>query len=190
MKTIYLAPNTNKDKNLEFTKQLIEMVGSRAKMLMDDKFSAFGAAGVEFLPEDRALEQADAVFALGGDGTLLSAAHIALKTGQPILGFNLGHLGFLAEVEKKDLEHSLDAFFSDNHIVEERMMLRALVQNTKTKTVELLDALNDIVVSRAMASRLLDVEIYVDDEFVDGWYDYRNSYRLYGIFDVCRRSDC
>ncbi len=169
MKTIYLTPNVKKDQELKFTQELIQAVGSRARLLMDEQFSACGLSGVTYCTQSEALSQADVVFALGGDGTLLSAAHIVLETGQPILGFNLGHLGFLAEVEKKDLSDSLDKFFAGEYIVEERMMLRALVQNTKTKTMKFLDALNDIVVSRATASRLLDVEIYVDDEFVDDY---------------------
>lgn len=166
MKTVFMAPNTIKDKNLDFTQLVAELSTGRAKLLLDESFAEFGIEGVEYCAKSYALSVADAVFALGGDGTLLSVAHDVLNTGQPILGFNLGRLGFLAEVEQKEVESSLNKFFDDDYVVENRMMLRAELKNG-SGNCQYYDSLNDIVISRGGASRLLDINVYVDGEFVD-----------------------
>ena len=167
MKTIFLAPNTIKDENLDFTRRVVALAKGRARLLLDEVYAAFRVEGVEYCPQEDALSSADAVFALGGDGTLLGVAHDVLSTGQPILGFNLGRLGFLAEVEQKEVEPSLDKFFAGEYVVEERMMLRAQLEDNKHGTVQTFDALNDVVVSRGATYRLLDIDVYVDGEFVD-----------------------
>lgn len=166
MKTIFMAPNSIKDKNLDFTRMVAKLSSGRARLLLDKSFSEFGIEGVECCEKADALAIADAVFALGGDGTLLSVAHDVLKTGQPILGFNLGRLGFLAEVEQKELESSLNKFFDDDYVIENRMMLRAELKKGDGGS-QYYDSLNDIVISRGGASRLLDINVYVDGEFVD-----------------------
>lgn len=168
VKTIFLAPNTVKDFNLEFTKRVAGLSEGRARLLLEEKFSNFGVEGVEYCTKDEALRVADSVFALGGDGTLLSVAHDVLLTGQPILGFNLGRLGFLAEVEQKEVEKSLGRFFDGDYVVENRMMLRAEMDDGCGHTL-CFDSLNDVVVSRGASSRLLDVNVYVDGEFVDDY---------------------
>ena len=167
MKTIYLAPNSIKDKNLDFTRRVAELAKGRARLLLDEAYAPFRVEGVEYCPHKEAMEAAEAVFALGGDGTLLGVAHDVLSMRLPILGFNLGRLGFLAEVEQKEVQTSLDKFFAGEYVVEKRMMLRARLEDKKQGTVQTFDALNDVVVSRGATYRLLDVDIYVDGEFVD-----------------------
>ncbi len=167
VKTIFLAPNTVKDQNLEFTKQVAALSKGRAHLLLDRKFIHFQVPNVEYCTQEEALCAAHAVFALGGDGTLLSVAGEVLHTGQPILGFNLGRLGFLAEVEPKEVVACLDKFFQEDYVVEKRMMLRAQINDLKKGETRTFDSLNDIVISRGASSRLLDLNVFVDEEFVD-----------------------
>ncbi len=169
MKTIYMAPNPIKDQRLEFTKMVAELSKSKARLLLEESFAKYEVAGVEYCSKERALAEADFVFALGGDGTLLSAAHDVLLSGQAILGFNLGRLGFLAEVEKKEVADCLERFFSQDYVIESRMMLRSCLKNLQTGGEQIFDSLNDVVVSRGSGSRLLDVNVYIDDEFVDDY---------------------
>ena len=168
MKTILLAPNAIKDKNLEFTSLVARLSAGRARLLLDESFADFDVPFVEYCAKNEALRECDSVFALGGDGTLLGVAHDVLSTGQPILGFNLGRLGFLAEVEQKEVENNLNKFFDGDYVVENRMMLRAKLED-KSGVERIYDSLNDIVISRGATSRLLDINLYVNSEFVDDY---------------------
>lgn len=169
MKTIYMMPNPEKDCGLEFTKRVAELSAGKARLLMNEAFAETSIAGVEYCSQKTALVEADTVFALGGDGTLLNAAHDVLLSGQSILGFNLGRLGFLAEVEPKEVEDCLHRFFVQDYVTESRMMLRSCLTDLQTGREQYFDSLNDVVVSRGSASRLLDLNVYIDDEFVDDY---------------------
>ncbi len=104
----------------------------------------------------------DVLIALGGDGTMLTAARIVGQTCVPILGVNLGKLGFLAEVSIDELKSCIDDIVTQKYHVEERMVLRA----TAGKEAESYFALNDIVIDRGSSSRIIDLEIYVNDEYL------------------------
>ena len=100
---------------------------------------------------------------LGGDGTLLSVAKEASNLNLPVIGINLGRLGFLAEIEREEIEEGLNKLFAGDYEIEERMMLHAVLLDGKETT-----ALNDIVVTRASSTlKILDLDIFIDDEYVD-----------------------
>ncbi len=109
----------------------------------------------------------DVVIAFGGDGTLLNAAsavaHGAHDT--PVLGVNLGHLGFLTEVGRHDMHRALEAVVSGRVTIETRLLLAGRVARTGDPgTVRL--ALNDIVLTRGALSRMIEIDVHVDDRFV------------------------
>ena len=105
---------------------------------------------------------------LGGDGTLLSAARAVSSAGTLILGVNLGTLGFLTELPLSDLYPALEAIDRGHYVVDPRSMLScSLVRNGEA--VATLEALNDVVVSKAAISRLNHFELYVDLEFVSSY---------------------
>lgn len=99
----------------------------------------------------------------GGDGTILRAARTAAPHGIPILGVNLGGLGFLAEVRDQKVEPALARLLEGDYRLDERMMLRAEVQRRGRPAREFL-ALNDIVVTKSGYARLLRVSTLVNDE--------------------------
>jgi NAD+ kinase len=111
-------------------------------------------------------EEPECAIIVGGDGTILQAARILVERDIPMIGVNVGHLGFLAEIEVSDLEQTLDSLINDEYRMEQRMMLSGWVQK-KNETTEMISALNDIVVGRAGYSRIIQLKIWVNDELLD-----------------------
>jgi len=105
----------------------------------------------------------DIVYVLGGDGTLLRAASLVAPSGAPLLGVNLGRLGFLAELERGELSSSLDRICSSGFEIEERMMLEAEVV-VAGEVTETFIALNDIIVSKLEPGRLISLSVTIDGE--------------------------
>ena len=116
--------------------------------------------------EDRAKEQADEtelIICLGGDGTILRAARIANPRSIPILGINLGRVGFMTELRAEDALSRVPAFVKDEGRVEERTMLQAELISADTPPFH---ALNDVVVGRGERCRLIRVTATVDGELL------------------------
>jgi NAD+ kinase len=107
------------------------------------------------------------VLVLGGDGTLLSMADRIAHSGRrvPILGVNFGSLGFLTEVTLPELYPALEASLAGRARIEERLMLRAAAIRPSAPTLMEI-AVNDVVINKAARSRLIDLSVYVGDEFV------------------------
>ena len=100
---------------------------------------------------------------LGGDGTLIQAARDTVNRRIPLLGINLGTLGYLAEIEKAGVGDALDSLMAEQYTIEPRMMLEGRVYRNGGETVQDI-ALNDIVVNRAGDLRMIDYEISVNGE--------------------------
>jgi NAD+ kinase len=111
--------------------------------------------------------EADLIAVLGGDGTLLSMADAigAAGSGVPILGVNFGSLGFLTEVTLPELYPALDAAVSGRAPIEERMMLRSTTTRAHGEASDSI-AVNDVVITKAARSRMIDLSVSVGDEFV------------------------
>ena len=109
----------------------------------------------------------DMVLVLGGDGTLLGMADRIGEAGSgiPILGVNFGSLGFLTEVTLPELYRSLDAALQGHAFIEERLMLRSITRRAGADFRPHI-ALNDAVITKAARSRMIDLSVFVGDEFV------------------------
>jgi NAD+ kinase len=109
----------------------------------------------------------DLVVVLGGDGTLLSMADCIAGAGVrvPVLGVNFGSLGFLTEFTLPELYPSLDAALSGHAQIEERMMLRSTTHRQSTNLGDYV-ALNDVVITKAERARMIDLSVWVGEEFV------------------------
>ncbi|MFY9587356.1 MAG: NAD(+)/NADH kinase [Actinomycetota bacterium] len=105
----------------------------------------------------------DLIFVLGGDGTLLRAAAIAVPSGTPLLGVNLGRLGFLAEIERGELEVALDRICDQGFEVESRMTLEGEVA-LGGEVVERFTAVNDVIVSKVTPGRLIKLDVSLGGE--------------------------
>ncbi len=134
-----------------------------------DRETAPYAAGIEVLDRDEiASRPLKFVVVLGGDGTLLSAARSMAKAGIPVLGVNLGSLGFLTEVPLGELYPTLQGIDEGRGNVETRSMVHCDVLR-KDSLVASYDALNDIVVGKGTISRLNHCDVYIDGEFVSAY---------------------
>ncbi len=114
----------------------------------------------------------DFILSIGGDGTLLSAAQAVMKRPLPLLGINLGKLGFLTGLER-DWQEGLDKLFKGHYHVEERMVLNCKLHHIDGDQ-ETYWALNDVVVERADTFNLLTTQVYVNDV-------YMNTYKSDGL---------
>ena len=114
-------------------------------------------AEFRYLPLETVYEEADILIVLGGDGTILEVARRAAQRGTPILGINLGRLGYMAELETGDLDQ-LSRIVSGNYALEQRSMLRVeLYANGELRSF--CYALNDAVISNGSVSRMIELEL-------------------------------
>jgi NAD+ kinase len=112
--------------------------------------------------------QVDLLLVLGGDGTLLSMARLVGDLGVPILGVNLGGLGFLTALTVDELFPALEAYLSGGLVIEERMMLAATVLREGERLAEYV-ALNDMVITKSAMSRIIRLEVAVDGQLATGY---------------------
>lgn len=133
------------------------------------------AAAREFCPECALVEREevykthpDFVIVLGGDGTLLSAARRVAESGIPILGINLGSLGFLTEIKQDEIEQALEEVDSGRYQVSHRSMLHCQVLR-EGRCVADYDALNDIVLNQQGVARITEFEVRVNGLFVSNY---------------------
>ena len=108
---------------------------------------------------------ADVLLVLGGDGTMLNAARLAGEQSIPILGVNMGGLGFLTEVRPENLYSSLDRVFANDFVLDERLMLKTHVHR-HGETVARGVVLNDVVISKGTLARMIELKIAIQGQFV------------------------
>jgi len=108
----------------------------------------------------------DLAIIVGGDGTLLNAARSLADHDVPLLGINLGRLGFLADVLPADMTQTLDAILSGDYQSEERLMLHARIEREGQRVGEA-EALNDIVIHKWEVARMIELETYINGRFVN-----------------------
>ena len=173
MDKFYIITNSDKDKDLEFTGQIVEYLKANGRKCMVQQAErkqegAYHYTNPALIPEDT-----ECILVLGGDGTLLQAARDVVHREIPMLGVNLGTLGFLAEVDKQSVYSALDKLMEDDYEIEERMMLTGTVWRDG-KIIGRDVALNDIVIGRDGHLRVVRFKNYVNDV-------YLNSYNADGI---------
>lgn len=111
-------------------------------------------------------ENADMLISIGGDGTFLKVAANGLKRDIPIIGINLGTLGFLTEIEKHDIDVTVKRLVSKDYVIEERKVMQTCITN-RDKEVFCEFALNDCVIARNILSKVLYLNVYINGYFVD-----------------------
>ena len=121
-----------------------------------------GPAPTRLKSREACLEGAHMLVALGGDGTILAAARAVGRRGTPILGVNLGKLGFLAELAPEELEGAVGDILAKKYIVEERLVIEARSTAFPSRVIH---AMNDIVLDKSRSSRVIDIETHIDGAF-------------------------
>lgn len=164
MKTIGLIANGDRDKNYIYATRVIELLRTHGYTVILHAPSDLSIHDVSIVTGDDFFEQCDALLTLGGDGTLLRVAEKAALYQKPILGINLGHLGYLAQLEKCDIE-MLPEILSSDTALEHRLMLEIDVVDQAGR-ITTHYALNEMVLGREILSNMLHSSVYSNDEFV------------------------
>lgn len=116
-------------------------------------------------------ENTDLVIVFGGDGTILGNAREASVFSTPILGVNMGHLGFMTDVEVKDTFDALESLINGNYEIEERMMLKIEIINTTNNVIKnTFHCLNEVGISRGTLSKMLTLKICINNEYFDSYH--------------------
>ncbi|REF01188.1 NAD kinase [Thermomonospora umbrina] len=137
--------------------------------VLDDEARDLRCADVEVMPTSAAAaEDAELVMVLGGDGTILRAADLSRMSGTPLLGVNLGHVGFLAEAEREDLTATVERVVERRYDVEERMTIDVTVRRNGTVDATTW-ALNEATVEKAERERMLEVVAEIDGRPLSHW---------------------
>lgn len=163
---VLITPNLRKNNAVQHTADILHrFMELHCTCLMGDQFSyIFEGSGAKFGNYYDHLEHADLLVAIGGDGTIIHCAKDAVTTDKPILGINLGRLGFLAQLEINELD-LLEDIVAGQYNVQERMMLKA-TRITGDGRRERYYALNDLVLSKGALSRMVDLDVSSSDEHV------------------------
>ncbi len=157
MKRFCIIANSYKDKGYRLTNQMKSYIERRGGFcqVMKERQEIPGST--------------ECIFVLGGDGTLIRAAGAASEQGVPLIGVNLGHLGYLCELEEESVYEAIDELMKGNYMVEERMMLSGRTDQHLSQK-----ALNDIVIFRTGALQLVELMVSVNGE-------YLNTFRADGM---------
>lgn len=167
MKKIGIITNEDKDRDFTYTRLLAESIKRHGgSPLMTDVLSEASSAGVPCGSEQDLIDSCDYLVCLGGDGTFLKAARKVYRSRIPIMGINLGNLGYLAEVDRDNIENAVKHLMEGKYEIEKRMMLEAVISRKGKDTITDV-ALNDVVITRGAVSRILHVKAYINDVFVD-----------------------
>ena len=168
-RTVLLLTHTGRSKTADAARAVVRRLqgaGVQVRVLAEEA-EAIGLTGVEMCGPDAA-QGAELVLVLGGDGTILRAAELSRDAGVPLLGINLGRVGFLAEAESIDLDRTLDFVLARDYQVEKRQTLDI----TCTLGDRLLGstwALNEASVEKAARERMLEVVVEVDGRPLSRW---------------------
>jgi len=165
--TIAITCSNNGTNTKDTIDQLIDYLrerGSRIVLSAELPAEIVGAADVA--PEEQLAELADLIIAVGGDGTMLSAARLASEGQIPVLGINRGRLGFLADISPNEIKESLDQVLSGNFATEKRLLLKGELWRGDDLVASGL-GMNDIVIKRLEPARMLEFKTYVDGQYVN-----------------------
>ncbi len=164
VKTAVLVTNTVKDRELEHFKKIYELIKDNGavvrvpilyKEMLGERFD------VTFCEESQLYREADAAVVLGGDGTILKAASGAIAEDCPILGVNLGRIGYMAEIGKDETEQ-IKRLFEGRYKISERMTLHVSVEDGEMCRTVCENALNDAVLRPASMGRVQALNVYSD----------------------------
>jgi NAD+ kinase len=166
-KRIALITNSNAKKVAETLNSLIVYLQSnKIDFILDENSSALAVQqGLPGMKDDEFDADCDLAIAIGGDGTMLKAAHLACLYDIPLLGINRGRLGFLADIPADAMEEHLDPIFAGTFVEDVRFLLHVEVLR-EGKSLFKSSALNDVILQKWNIAKLVEFETYVDNCFV------------------------
>ena len=164
MNKIALRINTQKDEDLSLSRKVIALLKSFCeKVYIEETYAASFSEDVDTYTENEMPKDAELLLVLGGDGTMLHAAQLALENDLPMLGINMGRVGYLASLECEELA-LLENLKTDTFIEKKHMML-AIEKLTPSGSELLGYALNDVIVDGR--GHLADIRLYDGESYID-----------------------
>lgn len=140
---------------------------NKHEVYVSERITSGNKLSAPALPKTDDGENVDVIISLGGDGTMLSSARALGELAIPILGINLGYLGFLTQLTPDQLEEALRHVAADNYQIEERLVLKTEVLNGAQ--LEYPYALNDVVIDKGDISRVINLSLYANDEYISSY---------------------
>lgn len=173
-RTVLLVTNMRREEALAAARETAQALMARgiAVAAPEDEWTALGIPEIKAVDaqvEGAAARGCELVVVLGGDGTVLRAAERARGSGVPLLGVNLGHVGFLAELEPEDLREVVEAVVACEYVVEQRMTADARIYDGGTEVVHTW-ALNEVSIEKGPTDRMLDLMVEVDGRPLSRWH--------------------
>src|SRR3990170_1943467 len=163
IRVVGLVAKYQEPKAAALARWLISWLKRRGKKILVEDGLVRGAA--QTCTKKRMAAKADLIIALGGDGTLLNIAPLVERPDVPILGVNMGGLGFITEVAVDELEGVLAKTLDGDYQVEERMTLEIRIKSKKGKPHRF-RVLNDAVIAKGARSRIIDLETHIGDDYL------------------------
>lgn len=164
MKKIGIIAKKGEPEAARAVKEFIRLLkGRECRFFVEKDLAAL--LEIDGYPREKIPSKSDIIVVFGGDGTLLSVARLVGSSGVPILGVNLGSLGFITELSRDELSDSIDMIFSEKRCFEERIMLLADVHRGGKKVIQN-NAFNDVVLHKSALSRIFEIDIRINNQYV------------------------
>ena len=172
MKTIFIVPNLRKKGIDKAVAHLCSVLRRHDVEILLPRYSPFmiGEPGVSFVEAEEGTRRADFIISMGGDGTMLRIAGLAARYNTPLLGINLGHLGFITALEADEID-LVERIFEGRYQIDQRMMLDVTVVRND-QTIYSATALNEVIVTKLNPSKVVRIMIEADETPV---IDYRGD---------------
>ncbi len=173
MKNIAIVAKPHGDRVRPLLEEITAFLEAHGKVILREKRTAEALGSDIYNSDEEIKEKADLIIVLGGDGTLISAVRILGKKETPILGINLGRLGFLTETRASDAVAAIKSVLDGDYRMERRMKLHSHLLEDDEKVLEI-DVLNDLVINKADVARIIEMSLYINGMLV-------NEYRADGL---------
>jgi NAD+ kinase len=165
VKTCGIITKRNKPEALSLAREIAGWLAARGIRVLVEKEVAEQIGSTDHINRDDIPAHADLLIVLGGDGTLLSVARLSRVESIPVLGINLGGLGFLTEISAEETFPVLDKILAGDFETEQRQMLKAAIYRQGESIGESM-VLNDIVINKGVLARIIDLETYIDGAYL------------------------
>jgi len=166
IKTIGIIAKDNSEAVSQTVRQLVNFLREKSCEVLFDESAEGLIENSHSISRETLAQQADLAIVVGGDGTFLSAVRSLADYGTPVLGINLGRLGFLVDISPDNMLENLQQILDGQYVDESRFLLEAEVIRSG-ETVAQADAFNDVVVHIRDVARMIEFETYINGQFVN-----------------------
>ena len=166
MKTVGIVPNYNKEPAMKLVNELAEfLLKKECKVVLTYKIAEMTGLNDLGVTKYELYSKSDFIIVLGGDGTLLDTGGKPAKFGTPLLGINMGTMGFLATADGSEAETAIEKVLNGEYKIEKRLMLESEIISDTDNPKQYI-AVNDVCISRGVFTKITEYNIYVNEEYL------------------------